>query len=619
MAHQLMTSVPALTRLQEPRSFISSLGSPSISKNNSNDFCASPIQCMAATKARDKAINDNRRSANYQPSIWSYDYLQSLSNGYAGESCAQRIEKLKGEVRLMLDNYKEVDDYVDALHYLEIVDNLQRLGVSYHFEGEIKRFLNRIYNNRNSRRSSTYHAKENQESLLYAASLEFRLLRQHGYDIHAHGTLSSFMDEKGKFKSCLGDDIKGILALYEAAYLLGEEESTIFHEAINFTTTHLEEYVKKHDDDDDDGYFSALVKHALELPLHWRMLRLEARWFIDVYERGTDMNPVLVELAKLDFNSVQAAHQDELKYVSWWWRKTGLGELHFARDRILENFFWALGEIWEPQFGSCRRMSTKVNALITTIDDVYDVYGTLDELEQFTNAVERWDVNAMDQLPYYMKLCFHVLHSSTNEMAFDNLKDQGVHVVPYLKKAWADMCKSFLLEAKWYSSGYIPTLDEYIENAWVSVSGPVILLHAYTLIANPAKEEALQFLQEYPHIIRWPSMIFRLANDLATSSDEVKRGDVPKAIQCYMHETGASESDARQHIRDLITAAWMKMNNKREGDENPDHLLLPNNFVQFAMNLARMAQCTYQNGDGHTVQDNSKNRVLPLLIHPIKS
>ena len=55
----------------------------------------------------------------------------------------------------------------------------------------------------------------------------------------------------------------------------------------------------------------------------------------------------------------------------------------------MENFFWTVGVIFQPQFGYSRRMSTKVNALITTIDDVYDVYGTLDELELFTNAVER--------------------------------------------------------------------------------------------------------------------------------------------------------------------------------------------------------------------------------------
>lgn len=90
----------------------------------------------------------------------------------------------------MLEN-KEVD-YVDALHQLEIVDNLQRLGVSYHFEDEIKRFLSRIYNERNSR--SSYHAKEKQESSLYAVALEFRLLRQHGFDMHAQGTYPNPME-----------------------------------------------------------------------------------------------------------------------------------------------------------------------------------------------------------------------------------------------------------------------------------------------------------------------------------------------------------------------------------------------------------------------------------------
>ena len=73
-----------------------------------------------------------------------------------------------------------------------------------------------------------------------------------------------------------------------------------------------------------------------------------------------------------------------------WWKSTGLAEnLSFARDRLMENFLWTVGVIFQPQFGYCRRMSTKVNALITTIDDVYDVYGTLDELELFTDAVER--------------------------------------------------------------------------------------------------------------------------------------------------------------------------------------------------------------------------------------
>ena len=55
----------------------------------------------------------------------------------------------------------------------------------------------------------------------------------------------------------------------------------------------------------------------------------------------------------------------------------------------------------------------------------------------------RWDVNAMDGLPDYMKTSFFALHNSVNEMAFDTLKEQGVNIVPYLKKVvWTSFLNS---------------------------------------------------------------------------------------------------------------------------------------------------------------------------------
>ena len=122
---------------------------------------------------------------------------------------------------------------------------------------------------------------------------------------------NSFKNEIGNFKESLRDDTKGMLCLYEASFLLIEDES-ILEEARDFTTRQLKDYIKQNKDQN----LSAMVSHALEIPLHWRMLRLEARWFIDVYWSRKDMNPTLLELAELDFNMVQAAHQEDLKQVS---------------------------------------------------------------------------------------------------------------------------------------------------------------------------------------------------------------------------------------------------------------------------------------------------------------
>lgn len=112
----------------------------------------------------------------------------------------------------------------------------------------------------------------------------------------------------GNFKPCLLNDTKGLLSLYEASYLSVEGES-ILDEARDFTT----EYLTKSLDKNLDELLAIEVRHSLEIPLHWRMPRLVTRWFIEVYARRPNLNPILLELAILDFNMVQAIHQKDLK------------------------------------------------------------------------------------------------------------------------------------------------------------------------------------------------------------------------------------------------------------------------------------------------------------------
>ena len=82
---------------------------------------------------------------------------------------------------------------------------------------------------------------------------------------------------------------------------------------------------------------------------------------------------------------------------------------------------------------------------------------------------------------------------------------------------WIDLCKAYLVEANWYHNGYTPTLKEYLENGWISISGHIALTLAY-LHDEDLTAEALGRFQGYPDIIQWSCMILRLSDDLATST-----------------------------------------------------------------------------------------------------
>lgn len=62
-----------------------------------------------------------------------------------------------------------------------------------------------------------------------------------------------------------------------------------------------------------DGDLLTRIAYSLDIPLHWRVKRPNAPAWIEWYRKRPDMNPVVLELAILDLNIVQAQFQEELK------------------------------------------------------------------------------------------------------------------------------------------------------------------------------------------------------------------------------------------------------------------------------------------------------------------
>ncbi|XP_031259011.1 (R)-limonene synthase 1, chloroplastic-like [Pistacia vera] len=438
------------------------------------------------------------------------------------------------------------------------------------------------------------------------------------------------IDEEDTQDETNNSGVKAILSFYKASFY-GLEGESVMQEAWEFSSKHLKDL----DDKDVDQNLVALVEHALELPFHWWAPRFETTWFIDLYERKEDKNHLLLELARVDFNILQGILNDTLRsatlpqlfvpvigvkliFFSFACEGGGrilvLESLTFVRDSFIASYLWALGIAFQPQYSYCRKVITKAIALITVIDDIYDVYGTLPELELLTDASTRWDIKAMKQLPSYMKTSFLSLFNFINEMAYHILKEQNSDVSMTLTKMWKILAQSYMTEARWYHNQYKPTLDEYLNNAYLSITGPIIATLSYISSANPILEKDLEFLESIPDIVKWSSLVFRLQDDLGTSPDEIKRGDVPKSIQCYMNDTGCSEEVACKYIKDLTRKIWKKINVYRATTNCP----LPQPIVEMIINLVRTSHYFYQHGDGHGGGGQEiKDVMLSSLFQPI--
>ncbi|KAF3773327.1 putative terpene synthase 13 [Nymphaea thermarum] len=511
-----------------------------------------------------------RLNPNYRSSSSEHNMVSLLARERKVVSL-QRMEALKNKVRLILRSAANTSEM------LSLVDAIQQLGIAYYFEEEIGNILISV-------RGNLLNDGMIKEHDLHDVSLAFRLLRQHGCYV-SPGVFDSFKDGKGAFKHELEQDVRGLLSLYEASFL-GMDGEVSLHEARSFATSQLQPFRQA----------STKVARALEQPFHHSLAGFQARRYIqDCQDQEDWKHGILIELAKLDCDYTQSLYQKELWEVSKWWKGLGLAEeLGFIRDQVLVWFMFPLSMLPEPHLWDCRLNIAKVVALIYTIDDIYDVHGSMEELQLFTETVARWDQGFVHTLPAYLRTCFMALHDVTLEIQSHVQKRHGHDVFDKLKQVWATLTQAYMEEAKWKSTRFMPKTEEYLRNRVVSTGLPASSVHVYYLMGfSEPKDGPVDALLQRQGLVWYSAMILRLWDDLGSTMDEQERGYDASYIECYMKEFGVTEEEAREHVEQMIGSAWEKLNREclvLPTNPNP----FPPSFARVALNAARACPVMYQ-------------------------
>ncbi|WVZ57318.1 hypothetical protein U9M48_007716 [Paspalum notatum var. saurae] len=486
-----------------------------------------------------RVVDEQRHAVDYRPSVWGDYFIKNpalphthqqtvMANGLfydnehidlarskylslwlSSSSLPTEVTGVDGkETRCANQRSNEEADgrARRAMTEMKLIDALQRLGISYHFQDEIHASLQKL--------NSMVFNKEN----VHEISLQFWLLRQQRYNVsNKYGLIKnksiifpdvfqSFMDNQGNLNASLHGDVRTLLVLYEAAHL-GTPSEQVLIEAQRQTTILLKSMVNHL-----EKPLADQVRHALQTPSFRRMKRLEARLYIPLYEQDKqECDELVLELAKLDFYLLQRIHRGEVKEIceqvnhgevikksiTWYHSLEAPRKLYYARHRPTEAYFWSLGVYYEPQYAKARMLLAKFIATITPYDDTFDNYGIWEELLPFSDVRQRWDMKKVGKL----KECY-------NDFA----------------------CFMF---------GTMIEIEKALPNDTARRNVDAIR-------DIDATEEILKWILKFPQIVKDSCIVSRLMDDIVAHEFETERNNVATAVTCYMKEYKTTKEDASE-------------------------------------------------------------------------
>ncbi|XP_071917183.1 vetispiradiene synthase 1-like [Coffea arabica] len=418
-----------------------------------------------------------------------------------------------------------------------------------------------------------------------------------------------FIDAEGKFKESLCYDTRGLLSLYEASHVRTHGDE-ILEEALAFTTTHLTSGGPHL-----DSTPAKQVKYALEQPLHKGIPRYEAWRYISIYEEDESHNKVLLRLAKLDYHLLQMSYKEDLCEITRWGKELeSVSKFPYARSRFVECYFWAVGALYEPQYSLARMTTAKAGAVLTMIDDIYDAYGTLDELQILTSSVERWnssgiwDSSGVDQLSDYIRTSYTTLLKFNKKLGEDLAKRQRTYAFDKYIDDWKNYMRTSFTQSRWFFTNKLPSFADYLSNGAITI-GAILVSSAALLYMDCALEDVINWLSTNRKLMAAYSTHMRLMNDFGGHKFDKERGS-GTALECYMKDYNVSEEEAARKFREMWEDTWKVMN-----EECLRPTPIPRDVLKMLLNITRVSETVYKHRiDGFTQPHAIEDHIRAMLV-----
>ncbi|CAA7024472.1 unnamed protein product [Microthlaspi erraticum] len=490
----------------------------------------------------------------------------------------------------------------DTKERIILIQTLVNLGVAYHFEKEIEEFLKDAF--------EKVEEMTVGEEDMYTVSTIFRVFRRYGHNVSSD-MFNKYKTEDGYFEKSLTDDTRGMLSLYEASHL-GTNTEVILEEALLFTQNHLELYVGG----TNEPHLSELIKNVLYLSQQENIEVLVAREYIRFYEQETDVDEMLLKLAKLNFKFMQLHYIQELQTLVKWWEELDLESKlpNYFRERVVESLFWTTGVYMEPQFSTGRIILSKCLVLFAVLDDTADAYCTLTEVIDFFQCLERWEVDAVDTVPDHLKVVLRSLIDLFEELTGEVKSEGRLYSVQYAIDELKRLCRANLSIAKWARTGCVPNFHEYMEVGLVTGGVECCLAAAFIGVGEVAGKEAYEWVISRPKLIQALDLKSRLRDDVATFKDEMARGEIATGINCYMKQYGVTEEEACLEFDKRIKHASKVVNEeflKTTG-------VVPLKLMRVVLNFGPVIDVNYKYGDGFTYPEMVRGPITSLFLDLIR-